>query len=61
MSVDRDGCLRIEVLRSSGLYRKIEGWASAAMTPQSETNYFLEPDKLLPGEESNLGRRDQNP
>jgi len=25
------GCLRIEVLRSSGLYRKIEGWATATM------------------------------
>jgi transposase len=25
------GCLRVEVLRSSGLYRKIEGWATAAM------------------------------
>jgi DNA-binding CsgD family transcriptional regulator len=28
---DYHGCLRIEVLRSTGLYRKIEGWASAAM------------------------------
>jgi transposase-like protein len=28
---DYHGCLRIEVLRSSGLYRKIEGWATAAM------------------------------
>jgi transposase len=26
------GCLRVEVRRSSELYRKIEGWASAAMT-----------------------------
>jgi len=27
------GCLRISVYRSSALYRKIEGWASAAMGP----------------------------
>ncbi len=25
------GCLRIDVRRSSGLYRQIEGWAAAAM------------------------------
>ena len=29
---DYHGCLRIYVRRSGGLYRKIEGWASAAMT-----------------------------
>ena len=28
---DYHGCLRIEVLRSSILYRQIEGWATAAM------------------------------
>jgi transcriptional regulator with XRE-family HTH domain len=28
---DYHGCLRIEVRRSTGLYRQIEGWASAAM------------------------------
>jgi predicted transcriptional regulator len=28
---DYHGCLRIEVRRSTGLYRKIEGWAAAAM------------------------------
>jgi hypothetical protein len=27
------GCLRVDVRRSGELYRKIEGWASAAMTP----------------------------
>ncbi|MGH3291482.1 MAG: hypothetical protein ACRDP7_06735 [Trebonia sp.] len=27
------GCLRVDVRRSGALYRKIEGWASAAMTP----------------------------
>lgn len=29
---DYHGCLRIDVRRSSGLYRRIEGWASAAMS-----------------------------
>lgn len=28
---DYHGCLRIDVRRSAGLYRKIEGWAAAAM------------------------------
>ena len=28
------GCLRIEVMRSTGLYRKIEGWAAAAMAAE---------------------------
>jgi transcriptional regulator with XRE-family HTH domain len=28
---DYHGCLRIEVRRSAGLYRKIEGWATAAL------------------------------
>ena len=28
---DYHGCLRISVYRGSALYRKIEGWASAAM------------------------------
>lgn len=32
---DYHGCLRIEVRRSSALYRRIEGWARAAMTPGS--------------------------
>jgi transcriptional regulator with XRE-family HTH domain len=27
------GCLRIDVLRSAGLYRRIEGWVSAATAP----------------------------
>jgi hypothetical protein len=30
---DYHGCLRINVHRSSALYRKIEGWAQAIMTP----------------------------
>ena len=29
------GCLRIDVRRSGALYRKIEGWASATMTPRA--------------------------
>jgi hypothetical protein len=29
---DYHGCLRVSVHRSSGLYRKIEGWASAALS-----------------------------
>jgi Homeodomain-like domain len=29
------GCLRIEVRRSADLYMRIEGWATAAMTPES--------------------------
>src|SRR5689334_4324178 len=28
---DYHGCLRIDVRRSASLYRKIEGWAAAAM------------------------------
>jgi len=30
---DYHGCLRVDVRRSSALYRRIEGWALAAMTP----------------------------
>jgi transcriptional regulator with XRE-family HTH domain len=29
------GCLRIDVRRSAALYRRIEAWASAAMTPRA--------------------------
>jgi hypothetical protein len=29
------GCLRIDVRRSAALYRRVEAWASAAMTPKS--------------------------
>jgi transcriptional regulator with XRE-family HTH domain len=29
---DYHGCLRVDVRRSAGLYRQIEGWAAAAMT-----------------------------
>jgi hypothetical protein len=62
---DYHGCLRIEVRRSTRLYRKIEGWATAAMsarvTAAPSTGPHSEPDVVLPGEDSNLGRRDQNP
>jgi hypothetical protein len=62
---DYHGCLRIEVRRSTRLYRRIEGWATAAMSsgqvvpvgPGHDSNQVC----LLPGEDSNLGRRDQNP
>jgi hypothetical protein len=59
---DYHGCLRVEVRRSSGLYRQIEGWAAAAMSGR-ETAPIQDPNQtyLLPGEDSNLGRRDQNP
>jgi len=30
---DYHGCLRIDVMRSADLYRKIEGWVRAAMSP----------------------------
>lgn len=32
---DYHGCLRIDVRRSAALYRRIEGWALAAMTPRA--------------------------
>ncbi|MGN6796162.1 MAG: hypothetical protein ACTHJW_27565 [Streptosporangiaceae bacterium] len=35
---DYHGCLRILVRRSTGLYRQIEGWASAAMTSPAACN-----------------------
>jgi transcriptional regulator with XRE-family HTH domain len=35
---DYHGCLRVDVLRSSALYRQIEGWATAAMAA-GETTY----------------------
>jgi predicted transcriptional regulator len=35
---DYHGCLRIDVRRSASLYRKIEGWAAAAMTCPSASD-----------------------
>ena len=35
---DYHGCLRIDVRRSTGLYRKIEGWTTAAMTNPDDTS-----------------------
>jgi hypothetical protein len=35
---DYHGCLRIEVRRSTGLYRKIEGWAAASMRGDGHPN-----------------------
>lgn len=34
---DYHGCLRIDVRRSAALYRKIEGWAVAAMADSKAT------------------------
>jgi hypothetical protein len=61
---DYHGCLRVDVRRGSRLYRQIEGWAAAAMSTGEVTS--SNPAKartplVLPGEDSNLGRRDQNP
>jgi predicted transcriptional regulator len=65
---DYHGCLRLEVRRSTSLYRAIEGWAAAAMSAVAPSpdepdwsRASLEPSLWLPGEDSNLGRRDQNP
>lgn len=30
------GCLKVDVRRSSGLYRQVEGWARAAMVPAQQ-------------------------
>jgi len=38
------GCLRINVRRSSGLYRRIEGWARAAMSQPSPAPRTLKRD-----------------
>jgi hypothetical protein len=57
------GCLRIDVRRSVQLYRRIEGWASAAMVSNLRTQARVRTRThfLLPGEDSNLRIRDQNP
>jgi hypothetical protein len=56
---DYHGCLRLEVRRSTGLYRKIEGWAAAAMSAGQrasvESRHDSNQSYLLPGEDSNLG------
>ena len=56
------GCLRVSVYRSSALYRKIEGWASAAMASNLRAQAWGETrtDFLLPGKDSNLRITDQN-
>lgn len=54
------GCLRIGVYRSSALYRKIEGWASAAMAsklcPLAWSRWLGQDSNplMLPEEDSNL-------
>lgn len=37
------GCLRVDVSRSAGLYRKIEGWASASMKGGRSANQVPQP------------------
>ena len=57
------GCLRIQVRRSITMYRKIEGWARAAMAadPQDDGDgagaeqVLPQAADKLPGEDSNLG------
>ena len=57
---DYHGCLRIDVRRSSELYRRIEGWASAVMDARLPShsqarNPTCAPTYTeLPGEDSNL-------
>jgi hypothetical protein len=51
------GCLRIEVRRSVDLYMSIEGWASAAMSSESDDRLAR---IMLPREDSNLDYSDQN-
>ena len=61
---DYHGCLRMDVRRSSHLCRKIEAWAAAAMAAAGAATLPRGHDPnqvLLPGEDSNLGRWDQNP
>ncbi len=61
---DYHGCLRMDVRRSSELYRRIEAWAAAAMAAAAAATLPRGHDPnqvLLPGEDSNLGRWDQNP
>jgi transcriptional regulator with XRE-family HTH domain len=56
---DYHGCLRIDVLRGTSLYRKIEGWATAVMSSGQRASVGSGHDSnktcLLPGEDSNLG------
>ena len=53
------GCLRLEVMRSAGLYREIEGRVRAAVTGQDKRPGELasgtRTNTELPGEDSNLG------
>jgi hypothetical protein len=47
---DYHGCLRVDVLRGAGLYRKIEGWAAAVMTGLDGSNEATAP----PGQGADL-------
>jgi hypothetical protein len=48
------GCLRVDVKRSCELYRKIEGWASAAAKAAEAPDYQMPGSAPLPGKDSNL-------
>ena len=49
------GCLRIDVRRSSSLYRKIEGWAAAVMSDgRRQHGQVSNIADVLPGKDSNL-------
>ncbi len=52
IGADYHGCLRVSVNRSSSLYRKIEGWASGAISASSWQQAWsgIEPILLAPGE-----------
>ncbi len=51
---DYHGCLRVDVKQSCGLYRKIEGWASAAATAAEAPDDHMQGNAPLPGKDSNL-------
>jgi hypothetical protein len=57
---DYHGCLRVDVKQSCELYRKIEGWASAAATSAEAPNDHVQGIAPLPGKDSNLRWADQN-
>jgi hypothetical protein len=52
---DYRGCLRIDVRRSTGLYRRIEGWAQAIVSSnRGQNSQASNPLNVLPGKDSNL-------
>ncbi len=51
---DYRGCLRVDVKQGGELYRKIEGWASAAARAAKEPDDHGQGSTSLPGKDSNL-------